>query len=81
MSWMLLLVWVGAASHSPVAAPTALGPFASAEACQHATGQVLAMASDMRQGVPVRGATRAELVHWRCVELRNLAAAKDARHD
>ena len=74
MTWFLLLVWIGpwtgATTLSPTAAPTTLGPFASAEACQHAMGQVMAMASDMRSRIPGRGAERVEMVSWRCIEVR-----------
>lgn len=74
MTWMLLLAWVGpwtgASVLSPIAAPTTLGPFSSLAACQHAQGQVVAMASDMRAGIPGRDARRLELVHWRCIEVR-----------
>lgn len=74
MSWVLLLVWVGSWTGAnvirPIAAPTQIGPFTSREACLHAQGQVLAMASDMRNGQPVRPAAQVELVHWRCIEAR-----------
>lgn len=73
MKWLLLLVWTGpwtgASVLSPIAAPTTIGPFSSLAACQHAQGQVIAMASDMRSGLPTRDARRADLTHWRCIEV------------
>lgn len=69
MTYFLLLVWVGVQAHSPISAPTTLGPFTSIETCRAVEGQVIQMAADMSNSIPVRGAQRATLVHWRCVSV------------